>query len=254
MIEWDRKHWSIEAYAQNIGKRDTAVARDVMLEHIAAIANATSLPVNADLENEKRHMNEAKAKILELEKKKKSKELDAAAQEEAARKHSGQLNDLKSNDAYKAMQAEIEKEKAKAGDIETEILQVMEDLDAAKAVEKAATAEFKKTEEFSKKDLEKLEAEMSHAKGRFETSKTERDATAAAVGPAEMKVYNHIRSRGKPDAVVPIVGGHCGSCQITLTPGLSLEVAKLKTLVTCESCQRILYKPEQVTATAAAPQ
>jgi len=206
--------------------------------------------LKADLENEKRHMNEAKAKILELEKKKKSKELDAAAQEEAARKHSGQLNDLKSNDAYKAMQAEIEKEKAKAGDIETEILQVMEDLDAAKSVEKAATVEFKKTEEFSKKDLEKLEAEMSHAKGRFETAKVERDATAAAVGSAEMRVYNHIRGRGKPDAVVPVVAGHCGSCQINLTPGLILEVSKLKSLVTCESCQRILYKPELVAATA----
>ena len=136
--------------------------------------------------------------------------------------------------------------------IETEILQIMEDLDKAKAEEKAATAEFKKTEEFSKKDLEKLEAEMSHAKGRFETAKIERDATAAAVAPSEMKVYNHIRGRGKSDAVVPIVSGHCGSCQINLTPGLILEVSKLKTLVTCESCQRILYKPELLVATAPA--
>lgn len=208
--------------------------------------------LKADLEGEKRHMNEAKARIVELEKKKKAKELDVAAKDEAARKHSAQLNDLKSNDAYKAMQAEIEAEKAAAGDIETEILQLMEDLDKAKAEEKAATAEFKKTEEFSKKDLEKLEAEMSHAKGRFETEKTGRDAAAALVAPSEMKVYNHIRGRGKPDAVVPVVGGHCGSCQINLTPGLVLEIAKLKSLVTCESCQRILYKPELLVPAAAA--
>ncbi len=207
--------------------------------------------LKADLESEKRHMDAAKARIVELEKKKKSKELDVASKEEAARKHSLQLNDLKSNEAYKAMQAEIEAEKAAAGDIETEILQLMENIDKAKAEEKAATAEFKKTEEFSKKDLEKLEAELSHAKGRFETSKAERDAAAAAVGPTETKVYNHIRGRGKPDAVVPVVAGHCGACQINLTPGLILEVAKLKTLVTCESCQRILYKPELLAAAAA---
>lgn len=209
--------------------------------------------LQADLENEKRHMNEAKAKILELEKKKKTKELDVAAKDEAARKHSSQLNDLKSNDAYKAMQIEIEAEKAAAGDIETEILQIMEDLDKAKAEEKAATAEFKKTEEFSKKDMEKLEAEMSHAKGRFETEKTGRDAAAAAVAASEMKVYNHIRSRGKPDAVVPVVSGHCGSCQINLTPGLILEIAKLKSLATCESCQRILYKPELLVPATTSP-
>ncbi|MEK7232556.1 MAG: C4-type zinc ribbon domain-containing protein [Elusimicrobiota bacterium] len=200
--------------------------------------------LKADLEEEKRHMDAAKAKILELEKKKKSKELDVAAMDEAARKHSAQLNDLKSNDAYKVMQAEIVAEKAAAGDIETEILQIMEELDGAKVQEKAATSEFKKTEEFSKRDLEKLEAEMSHAKGRFEISRIERDATAAAVAPSEMRVYNHIRSRGKPDAVVPVVSGHCGACQINLTPGLILEIVRLRSLVTCESCQRILYKPE----------
>ena len=92
---------------------------------------------------------------------------------------------------------------------------------------------------------------MSHAKGVFETAKVERDATAAVVAASEMKVYNHIRGRGKPDAVVPVVAGHCGSCQINLTPGLILEVSKLKSLVTCESCQRILYKPELLVATPA---
>jgi len=38
-------------YAFSLGKLDTTVARDEMLAHVAAIAGATSLPVNADLEN-----------------------------------------------------------------------------------------------------------------------------------------------------------------------------------------------------------
>jgi predicted nucleic acid-binding Zn-ribbon protein len=223
-------------------------AQDNLLDAIQKEIDAVPPRITAlknDLEGEKKHMNDAKAKIVELEKKKKSKELDAAAKEEAARKHSAQLNDLKSNDAYKAMQSEIEKEKAAAGDIETEILVVMEEIDKARAEEKSATADFKKTEEFSKQDLAKLEAVMSEAKGRFEARKTERDAAAAAVSPAELKVYNHIRGRGKPDAVVPAIDGHCGSCQITLSPSLVADIAKAKSLVTCESCQRILYRPEK---------
>lgn len=207
--------------------------------------------LKADLEGEKRHMEAAKAKILELEKKKKAKELNVAAQDEAARKHSTQLNELKSNDAYKAMQAEIEKEKAAAGDIETEILQIMEDIDKARSEEKAATAEFKKTEEFSKKDLEKLEAEMSHAQGRHATAKAERDAVAAPVPADLMKVYDHIRSRGKPDAIVPIVDGHCSACQIIISPSMAADAAKQKALVSCDSCQRILYRPEKAAKTAA---
>ena len=207
--------------------------------------------LKADLEGEKRHMDAAKARIMELEKKKKAKELDVAAKDEAARKHAGQLNELKSNDAYKAMQVEIEKEKAAASDIETEILQIMEDIDKARVEEKAATAEFKKTEEFSKKDLEKLEAEMSHAQGRHATAKAERDAVAVPVPADLMKVYDHIRSRGKPDAIVPVVGGHCAACQINISPSMIAEVTKHKALVNCDSCQRILYKPEKAAQPAA---
>src|SRR4051812_39120030 len=38
-------------YAFSAGKLDATVGRDEMLEHIASIAAATTLPVNADLEN-----------------------------------------------------------------------------------------------------------------------------------------------------------------------------------------------------------
>ena len=207
--------------------------------------------VKADLANEKKRMDEAKARTLELEKKKKTKELDVAAKEDAARKHSAQLNELKSNDAYKAMQAEIEKEKAAAGDIETEILQIMEEIDKSKAAEKALAAELKKIEDFSKGDLEKLEAELSHAKGRHAAAAAERDAAAAPVPADALKVFKHIRSRGKSDAVVPALNGHCGGCQIALSPAIMVELSKLKTLTTCESCQRILYKPELLAATPA---
>src|ERR1700722_13763016 len=207
--------------------------------------------VQADLAAEKKRMDAAKAATVDLEKKKKTKELDVASKEEAARKHTGQLNELKSNDAYKAMQAEIVKEKAAAGDIETEILQIMEDIDKSKAEEKVLAAELKKIEDFSKGDLQKLEAELSHAKGRFAEAKAQRDASAEPVPADLMKVFNHLRSRGKPDAVVPVVDGHCGSCQMTLSPAMIAEVAKLKSLAVCESCQRILYKPEQLAAAAA---
>jgi predicted nucleic acid-binding Zn-ribbon protein len=239
-----------EALRALVALQDKEKVLDAIQKEIDAVPPRIAA-VQADLANEKKRMDAAKAKTIDLEKKKKSKELDVAAKEEAARKHSTQLNELKSNDAYKAMQLEIDKEKAAAGDIETEILQIMEEIDKSKAEEKALAAELKKIEEFSKGDLEKLEAELSHAKGRHATAAAERDAAAAPVPPDMMKVFNHLRSRGKPDAVVPVVNGHCGSCQITLSPAMQLEVAKLKTLAVCESCQRILYKPEQVAATAA---
>ena len=62
----------------------------------------------ADLDAAKAKVAEFKAKTLALEKLKKEKELELAAREEAVRKHSMELNQVKTNDAFKALQQEIE--------------------------------------------------------------------------------------------------------------------------------------------------
>src|SRR5512132_2329602 len=38
-------------YAFSVGQRDNTIGRERMMEHVAAIASATELPVSADLEN-----------------------------------------------------------------------------------------------------------------------------------------------------------------------------------------------------------
>ena len=63
--------------------------------------------------------------------------------------------------------------------------------------------------------------------------------------PADaMRIYNHVRSRGKLNAVVPIEGSNCSACRISLAPQVIVEATKAKALVACESCQRIIYRPE----------
>ncbi len=239
-----------EALAALLALQEKDKVLDARRKAVDAVAPRVAA-VKSDLANEKKRMDAAKAKTLELEKLKKSKELDVASKEEAARKHGLQLNEVKSNDAYRALQAEIAKEKAAAGDVETEILQLMEDIDRSRAEEKALAAELKKIEDFAKSDLERLAAELSHAEGERAAAQAARDAAATPVPPEILRVYDHIRSRGKADAIVPVVDGHCGGCQINLAPSMTLEVAKLKSLAVCESCQRILYKPEKPAAAAA---
>jgi 2-methylisocitrate lyase-like PEP mutase family enzyme len=53
-------------FAFSIGRRDGAVGRDRMMEHIAALAAATDLPVSADLENGFGDAPEAAAETIRL--------------------------------------------------------------------------------------------------------------------------------------------------------------------------------------------
>src|SRR2546428_8836840 len=90
------------------------------------------------IENEKSKASGLKNQLLSLEKRKKEKELELAQKEEAAKKHGAELNAVKTNEAFRALQTEIERAKAQGSAIETEILEIMEDLDATRKDEKAS--------------------------------------------------------------------------------------------------------------------
>ncbi|MFA6003904.1 MAG: C4-type zinc ribbon domain-containing protein [Elusimicrobiota bacterium] len=192
----------------------------------------------------KAKLEEVKARALTWEKKKKEKELELASKEEAARKHSLELNQVKTNEAFKALQQEIEQAKRAGGAIETEILEAMEGIDAARKEEKVAAAEFKTVESRIAGEVAALEKELADLQAKLDAQKAGREQAAAGIPADMMRVYEHARMRGKLDAIVPIESGNCSACRISLAPQVVIEVTKAKALVVCESCQRILYKPE----------
>ncbi|MBI3553713.1 MAG: hypothetical protein HY077_14545 [Elusimicrobia bacterium] len=203
------------------------------------------------IETEKHKASDLKTMLLTLEKKKKEKELELAQKEESAKKHGTELNAVKTNEAFKALQLEIERAKAQGSEIETEILQTMEDLDKTRKEEKAANVEAQAECKKFEAEISAHEGRLADLKTRFDAAKAKRDEAAAPIPAETMRIYNHVRSRGKLDAVVAIEGSNCSACRITLAPQVIVEATKAKALVTCESCQRIIYRPETLAAKAA---
>ena len=240
---------------ENVSQLISLQHQDAALDTLKAEIDKIPLEIadiRAAVERDKAALTAAKTNILNLEKKKKEKELELAQKEEAARKHGTDLNSVKTNEAFKALQNEIELAKRQANDIETEILEIMESLDASRRDEKKAAADFKKIEDSSKVEIAAFEAKLKDLQVRYDMGKSVRDAAEGPVPADALKVYNHIRGRGKKNAVVPVEGDLCSACRITLAPQVIVEATKAKALVTCESCQRILYKPEKPAAVEAA--
>jgi predicted nucleic acid-binding Zn-ribbon protein len=203
------------------------------------------------IDAEKNKASDLKNQLLTLEKKKKEKELELAQKEEAAKKHGAELNSVKTNEAFKALQVEIERAKAQGSEIETQILEIMEDLDKTRKLEKAAAAEAAGEVKKLEAEIGVHEARVKELQGQYDGAKAKRDEAAAPISADAMRVYNHVRSRGKLNAVVAIDGSNCSACRISLAPQVIVEATKAKALVTCESCQRIIYRPETLAAKAA---
>jgi predicted nucleic acid-binding Zn-ribbon protein len=208
--------------------------------------------LKSTLDGQKAAAAAAKTAVLNAEKKKKEKEAELTAREESARKHAAELNSVKTNDAFRALQKEIDCDKQLASDIETEILILMEEIEKAKAGQKAAEAELKSAEEKLKGEISVLEKQQATVQAKYDADKGVRDQASTPIPASAMKVYDHVRMRGKKDAVVAIDSDMCSACRVSLAPTVIVEATKCKALVTCESCQRILYKAEVLAAAARA--
>jgi predicted nucleic acid-binding Zn-ribbon protein len=227
-------------------KHDQAI--DVVDKALADIPAAIQVLKNT-IEEARNKAASAKAQVQDFEKKKKERELELAQKEEAIRKHSGELNTVKTNEAFKALQTEIDRAKSEVGDIETAILELMEKIDAAQKELKKVAADFSAEEKVLLAQIAEKESSLAATQAKKEALLTERQALAAPIPEDIHKIYDHIRSRGKRDPISKAIkksdgGAVCGACRMNLAPQMVIEVTKLKNFVFCESCQRILYIPE----------
>ncbi len=227
-------------------KHDQAI--DVVDKALADIPAAIQV-LKKTIEEARNKAASAKAQVQDFEKKKKERELELAQKEEAIRKHSGELNTVKTNEAFKALQTEIDRAKSEVGDIETAILELMEKIDAAQKELKKVAADFSAEEKVLLAQIAEKESSLAATQAKKEALLTERQALAAPIPEDIHKIYDHIRSRGKRDPISKAIkksdgGAVCGACRMNLAPQMVIEVTKLKNFVFCESCQRILYIPE----------
>ena len=68
----------------------------------------------------------------------------------------------------------------------------------------------------------------------------DRASIVSNIQPPLLSRYNKIRTRYN-DAIVTVTNGHCTSCNVSLPPQMYIQVQKGLELISCPSCQRLLY-------------
>lgn len=200
--------------------------------------------LRSSLDSWKSRLAEAKNKTTRLQLARKEKELSLGQKEEAVRKHGTELNSVKSNEAYKALQQEIDKAKAEAGELETAVLTLMDEIDQAAREEKAEAARFKEAEARIQGEIQSLEGRRAELEEKAGAERAKRETLTPGAPAETMKLYDYLRRRKQGAAMSVAKGNICGACRIVIPPQSLVELARGTALVTCEACQRILYSPE----------
>lgn len=179
-------------------------------------------------------------KKIQLEKK--ERELELQSIEDEIKKLQKRLDEVKTNKEYTSLLSEIENLKKKKGEVEEQILVLMENEEQVNKKINDLSEKMEKT----KKEVETRIAEetrkVEELKKLLEEKMKEREKIVATISGEVYNIYEKIRA-GKKDgiAICKLEGQSCTGCSMFIPVYLAEKVKAKKEIVHCENCSRILY-------------
>ena len=151
------------------------------------------------------------------------------------------MNRIKNTKELQALQREIELMRQTNGDLEEDLIKIMQEIDAVKAQIQTKQSEMAAMQEAWQKNQDELQVEISGIDAAVSEAATRRQSIASQVTGDLISRYELIFSRRGGTAVVEVTGGICQGCYMNLPPQLWNEIIRNEKVHLCPSCQRILF-------------
>jgi uncharacterized protein len=199
-------------------------------------------------------LDTTKAAQLANVKDRKKYELDVESWKDRARKYRDQTSQVKTNEAYRALQHEVdgaEQEIAKAEDRLLEQMVASEEYDRRI---KAAEAALKEVEQIERVQRSTVEADRAVAEKELAALEADRARAAAGIAENLLDHYDRIVKKHHGVALAEVRDEKCGACGMIVRPHVIQEMRRADSsqLFHCETCTRILYFIEPGVSSASA--
>jgi predicted nucleic acid-binding Zn-ribbon protein len=156
------------------------------------------------------------------------------------------MNRIKNVKELQALQREIDLMRQGNGELEEELIRIMQEIDAIKAQILAKESEMTALQEDWSKKQKELEEQIQSIDETVSKASARRQSIAAQVAGDLISRYELIFSRRGGTAVVEVSAGICQGCFMNIPPQLWNEIIRNEKLHLCPSCQRILFvKPAE---------
>ena len=156
-------------------------------------------------------------------------------------RHKDQLYQVKTNEQFKAMKHEIEVEEENIRKIEDQILEMMMEAEPLENLVNAAASRLDGEKARVAAAIQQLEAERRADIQERDELQSRRQELLHALSDAVRELYERVRSARRGVAVAGVRDGCCTRCNVRLRPQVYNEVRMSESIVSCESCGRILY-------------
>ena len=138
------------------------------------------------------------------------------------------------------MQSEIAAVEGKISELEDRELELMEEVEAAKADVVLHRGQLEEEEQAVAIDCARLDARAEQLREELAREQEARRAAAAGIEPAWLGPYDRLVGHKHP-ALVPLAAGICGGCHMKLPPAVHHETLRHKHPVSCNYCGRLVH-------------
>ncbi len=197
--------------------------------------------IEKKLVSHERKLEADRAALAANQKERKQSESEIQTWEQKISKFKGQMIEAKTNEQYRAFQSEIEFCQTEIRKLEDRILDLMGESEPLDRNVKSAEAALR-TEKVQ------VEEEKDHARERTAVDQKsaaelqhERAGIIAQMTPATVLRYERARKARKGIGVAEVLEGRCTACNMALRLQYFQDLKKDDQVLSCESCQRLLY-------------
>jgi predicted nucleic acid-binding Zn-ribbon protein len=150
--------------------------------------------------------------------------------------------EIKTNKEYQAHKFEIELAKKKKGEVEEQLLILMDQVDAMKKDLGLTEEAVKTAEQRFNAEKSSQEASIGTLDGQLKELSQKRKDIAASVESSLLRSYEKLRGTRKGQALAGVSkDGTCMACRLQIEPQVVSDVKRATNIFTCSYCHRILY-------------
>jgi predicted nucleic acid-binding Zn-ribbon protein len=197
--------------------------------------------LEAQVQSIREGFKQAQGSVQRLELRRKQLEMDAQTADEKRRRYLTQQLQVKKNDEYAALDAEIEQMVQAISQCEDEALTVMMELDEERA--KLVQIEQKMQHEIADVDqlLKVLASREAALVGQRQLAESDKIQAESKVERDLLENYRYVRKRvNKPPYLVHVIQQQCQGCFLKISGELYNEVRRGDRWVRCDTCGRFL--------------
>jgi predicted nucleic acid-binding Zn-ribbon protein len=179
----------------------------------------------------------------ELRKRRRGLEADVDVVRVKLSRYKEQLMAVKTNKEYTAMLNEIDQCSKEISAKEDEVIVVMEKIEAAEGAIAGAEVSLASQRKDVEKRQEELRKQSADLTAQVSLLETDRGKVLEGISQPSLSLYGRIAAARKGVALAEARDQSCQGCHVRLRPQMFNEIRKNEQLITCESCNRILYSP-----------